>query len=295
MTLPRGKARVHVSMEGFIDTFIDVVLEDSLLEETDIPLVPQNDGNGKLMAVARDATNKAVIPGFAAKLRPGVHDRTDNTVAAVSAPRGAAIMVIGAGTYTLELTKDGYYPAYLTVSIVAGKVVSIKDGLVMSPKMTGENRFLRVILTWDREPEDLDAHMLIPGGADLSNHESEQDKAAKKKGANVHWSESGSKDAPYYTILDVDDLDSFGPETMTVYKVHEKGTYHYYVHNFSEHPDIKVSKAKVEVYTAAGLFKTFRVPATGSGLFWDVFTMDGATMKISEVNKLTDVEPALPM
>lgn len=54
---------------------------------------------------------------------------------------------------------------------------------------------LRVVLTWGKTPEDLDSHMIFPGN-------------------NIFFGNQKGTDAE----LDVDDTDSYGPETITLQK-----------------------------------------------------------------------------
>jgi uncharacterized protein YfaP (DUF2135 family) len=128
------------------------------------------------------------------------------------------------------------------------------------------------VLEWDAEPSDLDAHLV----KENSYHISYRDK---------HSATDGS------ALLDRDDTDGFGPETITINTIDNNGKYEFYVHNFSEmHKSNAVglsrSKASVKVYSSTGLQKVYEVPADKTGLIWRVFQIINA--KIVDVNEMTD-------
>ncbi len=97
-------------------------------------------------------------------------------------------------------------------------------------------------------------------------------------------------EASPWAWLDVDDVTSYGPETVTITSV-QSGTYNYGVFNYSnEHPLID-SGAKVEVYNHSGLIKTYYVPTSGTGRWWNIFSMNGGV--ITTINTITDTPPRL--
>jgi hypothetical protein len=144
----------------------------------------------------------------------------------------------------------------------------------MSPTLaTGQYRF---VLTWGETPLDLDSHLKTPV---IEGHAYQS-----------YYQNYGSASTPPYAILDIDDTDSFGPETTTIYDLKD-GIYHYYIHNYSQTPDIITSHAVVQIYNETGLLHTLQVPTVGSGIYWDCFTMNGATGAISIINQIVANEP----
>jgi tetratricopeptide (TPR) repeat protein len=117
---------------------------------------------------------------------------------------------------------------------------------------------MRVVLTWGQTPADLDSHIAYPG-----NH--------------IYFQAQQGLDAN----LDVDDTDSFGPETITLEKKHFGETYVYAVHDYtnSENPtatDLSNSQAKVFVYVGQSLVRTYYVPKNQTGNLWTVFRISGS-------------------
>lgn len=117
---------------------------------------------------------------------------------------------------------------------------------------------LRVVLTWGRSPEDLDSHIAYP-----NNH--------------IYFEAKEGQDAN----LDVDDTDSFGPETVTLEKKRFGETYVYAVHDYTnagnpQATDLSNSQAKVFVYVGQSLVRTYYVPKNKAGNLWTVFRITGA-------------------
>ncbi|NNA98272.1 tetratricopeptide repeat protein [Pseudomonas gessardii] len=129
---------------------------------------------------------------------------------------------------------------------------------------------LRVVLTWGQSPSDLDSHMIFPGN-------------------NIYFNSKTGTDAE----LDVDDTDSYGPETITLQKKHYGESYVYAVHDFSNRTNtgstaLSESQAKVFVYMGQSLFRTYYVPANRTGNLWTVFRMTGSG-DFQDINTFTGV------
>ncbi|SFQ37337.1 MULTISPECIES: tetratricopeptide repeat protein [Pseudomonas] len=129
---------------------------------------------------------------------------------------------------------------------------------------------LRVVLTWGANPSDLDSHMIFPGN-------------------NIYFRNQQGDDAH----LDVDDVDSYGPETITLEKKHYGESYVYAVHDYSNQGrpasrQLSASQAKVFVYMGQSLVRTYYVPQDRSGNLWTVFRMTG-NGDFQDINTLSGV------
>lgn len=114
---------------------------------------------------------------------------------------------------------------------------------------------MRIVLNWGANPRDLDSHLLYPG-----NH--------------VYFIKMKGTDAG----LDVDDIDGYGPETITIHRKHDGERYVYAVHNFTDgtNPNstsLSSSGAKVFVYVGQTLIRTYYVPTGQTGNLWSVFAV----------------------
>jgi uncharacterized protein YfaP (DUF2135 family) len=148
----------------------------------------------------------------------------------------------------------------------------------LSPVMTNLDG-LRIVLNWGAQPRDLDSHIAFPG-----NHIY----FANKTGA------TGAQ-----ANLDVDDTDSFGPETITISKKHAGESYVYAVHDFTNarqpgSNELSESGAKVLVYVGQSLVRSYYVPnrpgnlwtvfrITADGEFQDINTMRGTSLSAEAV------------
>lgn len=177
------------------------------------------------------------------------------------------------GTHTVTCTASGY-TNYTNDQVVIPSGGTLNLAISMSPTLaSGQYRF---VLTWGETPLDLDSHLKTP--------------VIEGNAYHIYYQNYGSASTPPYVILDIDDTDSYGPETTTIYDLKD-GIYHYYIHNYSQSPDITTSHAVVQVYNENGLLHTLQVPTVGSGLYWDCFTMNGATGAISIINQIVANEP----
>jgi len=181
------------------------------------------------------------------------------------------------GSYQLSIRKPGFI----------GTVYPIRMGFDENPieyvaALSPEVREYRIVLTWGARPLDLDAHLSGP----------------KPEGGNFHiWYRNrilvGGRD-----FLDRDDMDGYGPETITIYKP-ASGTYSYNVHDYSNRLSssskaLSRSGASVFVYAENRLLHTFTVPPEQAGNLWKVFTIDknhrvNPISTITWINKETDI------
>ncbi len=178
-----------------------------------------------------------------------------------------------AGTHTVTASATGYTNySNNQVEIPEGGTLELQISL--SPTLAiGQMRF---VLTWGELPNDLDSHLKTPLIEGSTYH--------------VYYSDKGSSDSAPYVLLDIDDVTSYGPETTTIYDLFT-GEYHYYIYNYSQSPEITTSGAVVQIFNDNGLLYTLNVPTSGTGLYWDICTLNGSTGNISIINQITDTEP----
>ncbi|HEK9070243.1 tetratricopeptide repeat protein [Escherichia coli] len=137
----------------------------------------------------------------------------------------------------------------------------------ISPVMTNLDG-MRVVLSWGEKPFDLDSHLIFPGG-------------------HIYFDSKEGTDAN----LDVDDTDSYGPETVTISKKHFGESYIYAVQDYSNKglPNsnyLSASKAKVFVYVGSSLVCSYSVPAGKRGNIWTVFKLN-PNGEFEDINSVT--------
>lgn len=150
---------------------------------------------------------------------------------------------------TLIIKKEGY-----STLVTKGPFGGLTYAL--SPVMEDLDG-MRIVLSWGKSPSDLDSHLSYPNNHICYYH---------KEGTNAN--------------LDVDDTDSFGPETITIEKRAQNQKYIYAVHDYSDKNRVdndnlsNISNAKVYVYIGNTLIKSYDVPKYKKGTVWVVFMID---------------------
>ncbi|MCA9989580.1 MAG: carboxypeptidase regulatory-like domain-containing protein [Anaerolineales bacterium] len=175
-----------------------------------------------------------------------------------------------AGDQTLSVTANGYIGVTdQTATITAGQPNT--QPVALSPELAAGE--LRIVLTWGTAPSDLDSTLWLPGSTKIDYN---------VKGQTIE-----------NVTLDVDDTNGEGPETITISQLAGSGTYTYAVYNYTGNSGGKLSEsgATVRVYRGSQEIAIYTVPTTGDGLWWYVFTLDGATGNITPVNTLSDTQP----
>lgn len=173
------------------------------------------------------------------------------------------------GKYVCIIYADGYFVRTISnVNITTGENELDPQTIVEQPE-TGS---FRIVLTWGANPLDLDSHLTGPASDGISRfHMSYID---QNPDINVD--------------LDVDDVQSYGPETTTIHDF-MNGTYRFSVHNYSNQSEtggyeIPTSPARVEIYNSDGLLNSFSAPTyTGSGNTWRVCEINASGSSITVV------------
>ncbi|WP_118973384.1 tetratricopeptide repeat protein [Taibaiella koreensis] len=161
------------------------------------------------------------------------------------------------------IKKEGY-------STLVAKCPCDKLTYAISPVMENLDG-MRIVLSWGATPSDLDAHLAYGSKHIFYNH---------KLGSNAD--------------LDVDDTDSYGPETITIGQRNNGEEYVYAIHDFSDRDNpnttrLSYSQAKVFVYIGQSLVRTYYLPANGqAGNLWTVFKING-NGEMQDINTISRV------
>jgi hypothetical protein len=129
---------------------------------------------------------------------------------------------------------------------------------------------MRIVLNWGAYPPDLDGHLAFGGSHIFFLHKSGPD-----------------------AQLDVDHVDGFGPETITVTRRHPGERYVYAVQDFSDRSDpntsnLSQSDAKVFVYVGQTLIRSYYVPRNRPGNLWTVFAVSGEG-ELQDINTMSGI------
>jgi hypothetical protein len=146
-----------------------------------------------------------------------------------------------------------YITSDLNVEVIAGTFFF--NRISISPVL--DLKDVRIILDWDQNPVDLDAHFMKENSYHISYHHTRI--LADGKGE-----------------LDRDDMDGYGPETITIHDIDDLATYDFFVHDFTNRAnknanELSDSKATVKVYAEGKLLYVFQIPQGEPGTKWSVF------------------------
>ena len=163
------------------------------------------------------------------------------------------------GSFNVKMTSEGFFEnTILNVDIVTGEN-NVGEATIVEEVSEGQ---VRIVLSWGESPSDLDSHLTGLNSTGERFH--------------VYYSDDFVNDGTE-AYLDVDDTDSWGPETITIHQ-YVDGVYRYSIHNYSDQSTeggmgIYNSPTKVEIYNSNGIIGTFTPkPFTaGAGNTWRVF------------------------
>jgi len=243
----------------------------------DIPLVKTDSVPGGISGQVKNARNLAAIPNALVTLRRGINATTGEVVASTRSGSTGGYQITGvhAGTYTLTVEAAGFVSETRTGIVIGSRVLAGQD-VLLSP----DDLDLRIKLTWGATPADLDSHLTGPSTGGGRFH--------------VYWAAKGALDQDPFAALDVDDVTSFGPETITVTR-QGSGVYRYSVHDYTNGNStsssaLGASGATVTVYLRGRIIATYAVP-NAPGITWTVFEYENGVIR--RINTMGYTYPSL--
>jgi hypothetical protein len=269
-TIEEANIYARVDDDGSGTGSYEEVDESNNLISVETVLCKVISGNSRLSGHIIDAVNGNLLSEVQALLQIDNNGSPGAIITSTESDSGGIFLFsdLAAGSYFIAVGHPGYIDNHRTVSVPENTQLTNQD-IVLSPVLADNE--IRIVLTWNSSPADLEAHLTAP-------------------------SEEGCRYHCYYfnkTIptanLDLDDRDGYGPETITITdKV--SGTYRYYVHDFTNRTAnsrwLALSGAVVKVFYGDREPMVFSVPNV-YGTVWHVFDMDGDTGEITPVNTMT--------
>ena len=177
------------------------------------------------------------------------------------------------GSHTVSCSKTGYI-TYVNNQVIIDPGQTLNLNISLSQTLLAGS--MRFVLNWGDTPLDLDSHLNTP--------------AIEGQAYHIYYENQGNASLAPYAALDHDVTTGYGPETMTIYQLFN-GTYQYYIYNYSQSPEITTSQAVLQIYNQGGLLQTLQVPATGTGLYWYVCDVNGATGQLTIKNTIQSTAP----
>lgn len=211
--------------------------------------------------------NRGITVPLTLTLRPGVGNTT-GTIATKADGTPYPILTsaadstfflpdVPAGVYTLSITGDNWAPINTTVVASAG---IDRYSLFISPVLPNDE--IRIVLSWNDLPKDLDSHLEYGSSTCL-------DMGAP---CQVLWNRTSRLGG--HLTLDVDVTTGFGPETITgrgsLWTQSRRG---YTVYNWSNEKTLNNSGAIVRLFKNNSS-RSWSVPTNIINLWWNVFCLD---------------------
>jgi hypothetical protein len=277
ITLPAGAVRVEFpGSTGYVAAFqLVTVVAGVSTELTPLRVAPVAGGGAGVAGRITNAVTGATLGSVTLRFRSGGGVETGTVVGTTTSfADGTYGIPLTPGTYTVELSSSGFITAFFTVTATVGNPPPSQN-FALSPVL-GANQF-RVVLTWGATPVDLDAHLTGPNATSGRFHAYFENREPAGSGAK----------------LDLDDVDSFGPETITLSTL-RPGVYRYSVHDYSnlgsaQSTALSSSGAQVVVFRGSAEVARFTAPSGRTGDLWTVFELDGTSLVITPRNEFSTI------
>jgi hypothetical protein len=213
---------------------------------------------GDAFEYASDGNGMVRLSGADVCFRPGINNRLGEIVWQGTADETGYLQVtLAPGVYTVEVNASDHETMFYTAWANPLKDVSTYEFYATPILNEGE---YAIVLTWGAYPSDLDSHLFTTSGTDTDHI----------------W--FGDRYDEFNSYLDVDDTDSYGPETITIYDFNSTKYYKYCVVDYTNcsggnyrSMEMSNSMACVNVYSSEGLIATYNVPTGNEGVIWEVF------------------------
>ena len=238
-------------------------------------------GTATASGIITSALDGSGIQGMTIKLYSGILNYNGSTVmnSATTGTLGQfSFSGLAPGYYTAVTSLSGYQSGYFTV-VAAGGHPTNNLNFSVSPTLAANE--IRIVTTWDAEPQILDNWLIAPsinGGSVAICYFNSDDTSS---GGTI------------YCELNADVVTGYGPETTTIH-IPLAGTYNFFVNDYNDGTiggmtsgsPLAASNAIVKIYDSTGLVATFYVPDQ-PGTFWYVFDLDGTTGDITPINEMS--------
>ena len=252
-----GSDDYKVCSYGFLSRIVkDVnVSEGSTTYLSESRLIPGTATDTFISGLIQSATTSTPISNAKLVFRKDHNNKSGEVVYSTNTDENGTYSInsLPVGYYTMEISADGYITQYSDI------LVGTRDNETISLSSVMSEEKIRIVLTWNEDPSDLDSHLV----GTLSNEETFEVYYGHK-----HQEDDGVE----ICNLDVDDTTSFGPETITI-QPNNKPMY-YFIHRYAGNGTVSSSGAQIKVYQGSNLLSVYNVPTdAGNDDYWNVFAI----------------------
>ncbi len=277
-----GKYIITVMAKGYVTATYYLDTADCVENRITIGLIEDENGVEKPEVISGTVINVTTgigKPNVIVRLRCGInctegrYYRQDgkNALTCITDEEGRySFSNVPIGYYTVNASTAGYITANRDIVSVSKDVMESLGSKIESDRTIyifprSDSNQYRIVLTWGANPTDLDAHLSCRFAGDEQYHIYFGDRRYYKNGEQI-------------AVLDVDDTEGYGPETMTV-SMDDKYDYCYFVHWFYGDGTWQDSNVKVVIYKGNREYKTVDITNTDigyspSGGNWHVFDIN---------------------
>lgn len=243
-------------------------------------MIKKETGKGVASGRILDAFDASPVGGARISVFRGLNNTSGTAIATTTANASGEYSVeLEPGNYTIYASSDGYMNGAANIVVVSGQTRGQQDCTLTPYLNEGE---VRIILTWSESPADLDSHLII---------DTVDEYEEPLRISHIYWdNKSYEKDGVRYCNLDVDDRNSYGPETTSIYLAIDGATYYFFVHDYTNKTStyskgLAMSGAQVKVYVSGREEPyVFNVP-NADGTLWLVFYIqDGEIFPVNELS-----------
>jgi hypothetical protein len=266
--LPAGDYCIKINADGYIEfiVYATVVENSNTYMETVFLIEGTEENSGVASGYIYNALTGSGIEDVELTIRNN-WDNTDtgSVVATVTTGADGSYSVeLPLGNYTVNAAKTGYISTSFNIIVQEGTTDS-QNG-TMTAVISGDQ--FRIVLTWGKDPCDLDSHVEGLLSDDNRFHV-------------YYYHESQYDGETMVCSLDVDETSGYGPETITLNTTTEY-PYYYYVNRYAGTGTLATSEAHVNVYQGDSLLYSFNVPTDqGNGDYWNVFAIVNGELIVS--------------
>lgn len=218
----------------------------------------------------------ALTDGITINVRNGYNNRLGTIASTITSATASSLSLVP-GTYTFEVSKDGYTTKYQTVTILnTTSTINLDLLSINTSSSVNASAFATIIVRWGENPSDVDSHLLFNSSDSQSAPNTRIYYANKSFGAIPADVNNPCATPNVVASLDLDDTSSYGPETTTICDG-TKGPFEFNLHHFYGSSNMGASPTSVELITRNGSRYEFTAPTTGfsgSGNIWAVFKID---------------------
>lgn len=298
--IPSGIYKLTFSKDSYVTAIQTIEIKEDLTKHNIVlELIEKGDyAYGYAEGEITDATNGKKVKNLTLNIYSGIYIGTeepdkDEIVATIETDDLGHYITdkLESGNYTffvkdnrkLEDESERYVSTSFLVKIIGGKLISEQNCAV---SYFLEDDQLRIVLTWGSSPNDLDSHTYI------------YSKAGPEIGHIYYANKEYLTKTNKVVELDLDDTDSFGPETTTIY-IPYNFRFDFYIHDFTNKSlgkndaSLINSGARVDVYigNSNAPVEVYTVPTEEKGTCWKVFSYDAGTHRIQTHNKILEELP----